>query len=102
MVLFRAADVHLITGFIPSKFKYDGWFQSKLTAVQGFNELYIYNKFYQSMSTMSDPVVDYSHVINPYYIIKNVNQSPIKLLLLIFSLIFYHNMSYRFLIAPPY
>ena len=59
---FRAADVHLITGVIPSNFKYDNLFQSKLTSVHGVSRHYIYTKFYQGMSAMSDPVVDYSHV----------------------------------------
>ena len=59
---FRAADVHLITGVIPSSFKCDNLFQSKLTSVHGVSGLYIFTKFYQGMSTMSDPVVNYSHV----------------------------------------
>ena len=58
------ADSYLIAGVIPSNFLYDDWFQSKLITVHQVNELYIYTKFYQGtcMSTMSDPVVDYSHV----------------------------------------
>ena len=31
----RAADSHHITGVIPSNFKYDNWFQLKLTTLQG-------------------------------------------------------------------
>ena len=59
---FRAADSYHISGVIPSNFQYDNLFQSKLITVHRVNELYIYTKFYQGMSTMSDPVVDYSHV----------------------------------------
>ena len=59
---FRAADNYYIAGVIPSNFHYDNWFQSKFITVRRINALYIYTKFCQSTSTMSDPVVDYSHV----------------------------------------
>ena len=59
---FSSADVHFITGVIPSNSKYDYWFQSKLTTVHGVIELYIYTKFYRVLITVSDTVVDYSHV----------------------------------------
>ena len=59
---FRAAESHYISGVIPSNFQYDNLFQSKLITVHGVHELYIYTKFYQGMSAMSDRVVDYSLV----------------------------------------
>ena len=59
---FRAADSYHIAGVIPSNFQYEDWFQSKLITVHRVNELYIYTKFYQRVSAMSDLVVDFSHV----------------------------------------
>ena len=59
---FCAADIYHIAGIIPSNFQYDAWFQSKLITVDGVSGFYIYTKFHQGMSTMSDTVVDYSHV----------------------------------------
>ena len=59
---FRAAHVHIITGVIPSNFKYDNLFLSKLTSLHVVGGLYICTKFYQGMSLMSDHVVDFNHV----------------------------------------
>ena len=59
---FRAADSDQIAGVIPSNFQYHNLFQSKFISVHAVSGLYIYTKFYQYMSTTSDPVVDYSHV----------------------------------------
>ena len=59
---FCAVDVHLIPCVIPSNFKYDALFQSKLTPVHGVSGLYICTKVYQGMSTMSDTVVDWSSI----------------------------------------
>ena len=59
---FCAADSHHIAGVIPSNYKYEDWFQTKLITVHQVNELYMYTKFNQGMSTISDLVYDCSHV----------------------------------------
>ena len=59
---FRTANSNHTKGVIVSNFKYDNWFQSKLTSEHGVSGLYIHTKFYQGMSAMSDPMVDYSYV----------------------------------------
>ena len=109
---FRVAHVHIITGVIPSNFKYDNLFLSKLTSLHVVGGLYICTKFYQGMSPMSDHVVDFNHVKGWSFLRglsrcykpvlnhkKNANQPPIKLLLFAY---FYYGMSYCFLIAALY
>ena len=62
MGVFCAADSYHIAGEIPSNFQYDDWFQSKLITVHRVIELYINTKFYHVLTTVSDTVVDYSHI----------------------------------------
>ena len=57
---FRAADVHLITGVIPSYFQYDARFQAKSITVHEVSGHYIYTKFYHVLTIVSNIVVDYS------------------------------------------
>ena len=95
---FCAADSHHKKGVIP--FRYDNGYKSKLTLAYKVHGLYIYTKFHHVLTTVSDTVVDYSrvrgwlfraawaNVMNPYYIITNTNQLPIKLLLFILLLFF--------------
>ena len=70
---FRAADSYHIAGVIPSNIQYDNLFQSKLISVLGVSGLYIHTKFYQGMSTMSDLVVDFSHVRGWFLVNKITN-----------------------------
>ena len=85
----------------------------KSRAVQHVNELYIYTKFYQGMSTMSDPVVDYSHVrgwsfprglswcYKPVlYHHKHKSTADKALINVHFFLYFSYAMRFCFLIAP--
>ena len=59
---FCAADSCHITGVIPFNFKYGDGYQQKLISTHGVIGLYIYTKFYHILTTVSDTVVDYSHV----------------------------------------
>ena len=111
---FRAADSYHIAGVIPCNFQYDYLFQSKLFSVDEVSGLYIYTKFYQGTSTMSDPVVDCSHVrgwsfpcslsrcYEPIlYHHKHISTAN-KALNVHFLLYFSYAMRYYFLIAPLY
>ena len=109
---FRAADSHHIAGVIPFHFQYDNWFQSKLITVHRVNELYIYAKFHQGMSTLSDSVVDYSHVrgwlfprglsrcYEPVLYHHKHKSTAEQALNVHFFLYFSYAMRYCFLIAP--
>ena len=108
---FRAADSYHIAGVIPSNFQYEDWFQSKLITVHRVNELYIYTKFYQRVSAMSDLVVDFSHLrgwsfpcassrcYKPTLYHHKHKSSADKALTVHFFSYFSYGMTYCFLIA---
>ena len=109
------ADSYHIACVIPSNFHYDNWFQSKFITVRRINALYIYAKFYQRTSTMSDPVVDYSHFrgwsfprgfsqcYEPIlYHHKHKSTADKALIVYFFSYFFINGVRYCFLIATLY